>query len=96
MTTKFNRKSLAFAVPGLLVQWGSLIGYGLFSDRAHAEWIANLFLVGYFGGTILLAIGLAEYADCKGRDPGWAAFGTVSLLGLVILLCLEDKSKPKI
>jgi hypothetical protein len=29
MTTKFSRKSLAFAIAGLLVQWGSLIGYGV-------------------------------------------------------------------
>jgi hypothetical protein len=93
MTTKFNRKSLAFAVPGLLIQIGCGIGFGWFSDQAHAEWISNLLRVGYFGGTILLIAGLCEYADCKGRDRRWALFGAVSCLGLLILLCLDDKTK---
>jgi hypothetical protein len=99
---KYNRKSLAFGVPGLLLQIGSLIAIAILnyaaarnSAQPPASWLTNLFSVGYYGGTILLFIGLCEYADAKGRNRLWASLGLLSVVGLVILACLSDKTKDR-
>jgi hypothetical protein len=99
MITKFNRKSLAFSIPGLLLQIGCgagglVIGYTTASSgHAPAEWIGTLLQVGYWVGTIILIIGLSEYAMSKGRHPFWGVFGAASCLGFVLLLGLKDKTK---
>jgi hypothetical protein len=98
---KYNRKSLAFGIPGLLLQSGSLVAIAVVNYTSASaghppeEWISNLLSVGYYGGTILLIVGLCEYADAKGRNRLWALLGAVSLVGLVILACLEDKTKDR-
>jgi hypothetical protein len=97
MTTKFTRKSLAYCVPGLFLQLGSAGATAALNYRnVPSEDVAALLHVVYYGGTILLIIGLAEYADDKGRNRMWAAFGAVSLSGLAILIYLDDKSKDRL
>jgi hypothetical protein len=97
MIAKFNRKSLAFGIPGLLLQIGCGAGFAVLgyttavSGQTPAEWIGNLLRIGYYGGTILLIIGLSEYAMSKRRHVAWGLFGAVSCVGLVILVCLKDK-----
>jgi hypothetical protein len=72
-----------------------LIGYGLHSDPSRTDWITILFRIGYLCGSALLIVGLLEYVERKGRDTMWALWAAFSLLGLLILVCLEDRSKPK-
>ena len=101
MIAKYRRKALVFGVPGLLMQVVSTAGIVLLNYMAaragHApdEWISNLLTVGYYGGTLVLIIGLCEYADAKGQSRIWAAFAIASVVGLVILLCLKDKTKDQ-
>jgi ABC-type multidrug transport system permease subunit len=94
MTTKFTRKSLVYGVPGLLLQKGSLLGFvGMGYTHTDADWLNYLLWAAYLVGTVLLIIGLCEYADNKGQNRVWGVFAGLSLIGLVVLLCLTDKKK---
>jgi hypothetical protein len=47
-------------------------------------------------GTCLLIAGLSCYARAKGRSGLWGAMGLLSIIGLIVLACLEDRNKaPK-
>lgn len=44
-------------------------------------------------GRALLITGCVFYVKGKCRHPAWGAMGFLSLLGLIVLICLKDKSK---
>ena len=95
MIPGYNRKSLAFGIPGLILQIGSevapvLWGWGHFPP----SWIVILCDIGILAGGILLIIGLCYYAKSKGRNAAWGLFGFLSCIGIAVLLLLEDKSAP--
>ncbi|HET6329664.1 MAG TPA: hypothetical protein VFF76_02660 [Holophagaceae bacterium] len=84
MITTYNRKSLMFGVPGLVLQYG-----GLFLA-------VDFFLVGVLGmftGTILLFVGLGFYLKAKNRNLAWAVLIFIPILGILLLALLVDKSK---
>ncbi len=78
MIKEHNNKSLAFGIPGLILQ---TFGYGMQSPE--------VLLI----GSLLLLIGFGYYAKAKGRSPLWAILGFFSLLGLLGLAVLKDMSK---
>ncbi len=77
MIKKYNNISLAFGIPGLIVQT-----FGVISQ------ITIISLV----GAVLLIVGLGYYAKSKGRHPAWCLLGLLSILGIIILALLQDKS----
>lgn len=78
MIKKYNTISLAWGIPGLVLQIaGNVIGQPL------------VVLV----GTVFLMVGLAYYAKAKGRSPAWCLMGFLSLIGLIVLACLKDLEK---
>ena len=87
MIAEYNKKSLVFGIPGIILQIaGNFMRTpnGLFTPLG---WLAVL------GGTALLLVGLAFYAKAKGRHSAWCLFAFLSLIGLIVLACLKDKSE---
>jgi len=77
MIKKYNNISLAFGIPGLIIQ-----AYGAISQIP----IITLW------GAILLIIGLCYYAKSKNRHPAWGLLGLLSIIGLIILALFPDKA----
>lgn len=75
MIKELNNKSLAFGVPGILIQ-----SIFLFINPL----IALL-------GTVLLIIGLAYYAKAKGHSGYFGLFGILGIIGLLVLIPLKDR-----
>jgi hypothetical protein len=75
MLKEQNNKSLAFGLPGLLIQT-----IGLFIHPIIA-------LV----GSGLLIVGLGYYAKAKGHSGYFGLFGLLSWLGVIVLIALKDK-----
>ena len=86
MIAEYNNKSLAFGVPGLVLQIGGNIASSFSTDPT----IAALGGVALIVGTILLIVGLAYYAIAKGRHPAWCLMGFLSIIGLIVLAYLKD------
>jgi hypothetical protein len=82
----YNRISLAVGIPGLILQ---IVG------QAMTDSIGPLGKPVVVLGTGLLMFGLAYYAKAKGRHPAWCLMGFLSLLGLIVLACLEDRTALK-
>lgn len=74
MIEELNKKSLAYGVPGLLIQTAGLFIHPLIA------------LV----GTILLIIGLAYYSKAKGHSGYFGLFGLLSWIGIIVLIVLKD------
>ncbi|MBP7216570.1 MAG: hypothetical protein KBA46_04725 [Candidatus Omnitrophica bacterium] len=74
MEKVLNKKSLAYGVPGLIIQ---VIGF-----LVHP---LILFL-----GTVFLIIGLGYYAKAKGHSGFFGLFGLLSWIGIIVLICLKD------
>ncbi len=88
MIAEYNRKSFIFGIPGIILQF---IGYFVRSPRM---------MITFWGipvaGTCLLLVGLVYYAKAKGRHPAWSLFGLLSIIGVIVLGCLEDKSGQRL
>jgi hypothetical protein len=80
MIKKYNNISLAIGAPGLIIQI-----YG---------GIMQIPVIGLVG-SILLVIGLTFYAKAKARHPAWGLLGLLSIIGLIILAILPDKSSDE-
>ncbi len=87
MIARYNRSSLLFHVPGVILQLvaGSAIGSQL-KDLMLLGWLSWVF------GTVLLAIGLAYDAKAKGRSLAWCLMAFLSIWGVFVLALLEDRS----
>lgn len=86
MLKEYNSKSLAYGLPGLVLQ---------VAGRLMAEFHPGLAFLGnvvMLLGTGLLMAGLAYYAMAKGRDPAWCMMALLSVVGLLVLARLEDRS----
>jgi uncharacterized membrane protein len=80
MNKKLNNISLAWGVPGIILQIvGQVIGQTI------------ILLI----GTVLLMVGLAYYAKAKGRNAAWCLMGFLSFIGLIVLACLKDLEKEQ-
>ena len=99
MITKYNHKSLAFGIPGILLQmiWIALVIALALKNGSHnkalPEWVATLFGFSIFLGTILWIVGLCYYAMAKGHNAIFGLLGIFSWIGLLILFVLPDKAK---
>lgn len=47
-----------------------------------------------FGGLGLFIYGCGQYAEAKGHSWGWGVLGFFSIIGLLILYFLPDRTKP--
>ena len=98
MITKYNRRSLAFGIPGILLQMGWLalvlvLGLnGGSHGKALPEWAADLFEFCILLGQILWIVGLCYYAMAKGYSAALGILGIFSCIGLLILFLLPDKT----
>ena len=81
MIKEYNRKSFCFGIPGIILQIG-----GNFIMTGNVATAISLI------GTALLLIGFVFYAKAKGRHPAWCLFAFLSIIGLIVLACLKDKS----
>ena len=44
-------------------------------------------------GTAAFIYGCVMYALAKGRNGAWGAFGLLSIIGLIVLVCLKDHAR---
>lgn len=99
MITKYNSKSLAFGIPGILLQmsWLVLVVVPGLKDGSHnkpfPEWVAALFGFSIVPGAILWLVGCAYYAMAKGYNAAVGLLGIFSWIGLLTLFVLPDKAK---
>ena len=99
MITEYNRKSLAFGIPGISLQlgWFALLAVFAIKDGGHGkpvpEWVATLFVLCMFLGAILWLVGCCYYAMAKGYEATVGFLGIFSGIGLLILFVLPDKAK---
>jgi hypothetical protein len=99
MIAKYNRKSLAFGIPGISLQlgWFALLAALAIKDGGHGkpvpEWVATLFVLCMFLGAILWLVGCCYYAMAKGYRATVGFLGIFSWIGLLILFVLPDKAK---
>jgi hypothetical protein len=92
MIAKYNRKSLAFGIPGILLQtgWLALI---VVVGKPFPEWVAPLFGFSLILGAMLWLVGTCYYAMAKGYQAAVGILGIFSWMGLLILFILPDKAK---
>jgi hypothetical protein len=98
MIAKYNRKSLALGIPGLILQIGCILTTNLIAAKARSGGTAPpdsllLLAAGSLVGTLLLIIGLGFYAKAKGYSAVLGLLGLLSCLGLLVLALLPDKTK---
>jgi hypothetical protein len=99
MITEQKSKSLAFGIPGLSLQIGCMTLSRILAPKtgdhsaAPPEWIALSLAIGSLIGVLLLIVGLRYYAKAKGYNPEFGLLGLLSLLGILILAVLPDKTK---
>ena len=91
MSTQQKNKGLVFGIPGLILQ----IGCSSLSPKngTHSDWFFPL-AAGSLIGLLLLIVGMRHYAKSKGYGSEWGLLGFFSLLGVLILIALPDKTKP--
>jgi hypothetical protein len=88
MIAQYNSKSLAYGIPGIILQLGGNIVARTSENLSTVGIGAAIALL----GTVLLLIGLAFYAKAKGRSPVWCLMAFLSLIGLLVLTLLKDKA----
>jgi hypothetical protein len=99
MNTEQKSKSLAFGIPGLLLQVGCMTLSRILAPKTGGhgatspELITVSLAVGALIGVIFLIIGLRHYAKAKGYGPEYGLLGLLSLPGILILAMLPDKTK---
>jgi hypothetical protein len=86
--SEYNKKSLAFGIPGLLMQ----IGCPLLTMAVRGAWVGAALAIGTLVGFILVIVGLCYYAAAKGHSAVLGVLGIFSCLGLLILAALPDKT----
>jgi hypothetical protein len=93
MIARYNRKSLIFGVPGLVLQIGGNAAVQLSKTAAaNAHSIAGIGAIACLIGTVLFLVGLAFYAKAKGRHPAWCLMAFLSIIGVLVLAGLKDNA----
>ncbi len=90
MISRYNRTSLRFGIPGLLLQFVVPIAASMIIPQATRLQQSSVLV-----GTVLVLIGLAYYAIAKGRSPWWCLLGFLSWIGYLVLAQLADKSSER-
>jgi len=89
MIKRYNNLSFVYFVPGMIAQIAGMILKAPPDQPSSPQGVSALLLI---VGTILAFIGFGYYAKAKGRSMLWGLCGFLSLVGLVILALLKDKS----
>ena len=89
MIKRYNNLSFLFFIPGFIVQ---VAGVVLSKQRDPSQPPSPAVTLLLFGGLVLMFTGFALYSKAKGRSPLWGFCGFLSLLGLIVLALLKDKS----
>jgi hypothetical protein len=90
MSTEPKNKGMAFIIPGLLLQIGCMTASRV---TGEAQWLALSLAAGSLVGLMLLIVGLGHYAKAKGYSNVFGLLGLLSLLGVLIMAVLPDKTK---
>lgn len=80
MIKKYNKLSLIYGIPGLLLQWLIILPNGV------CKTIGLL-------ATVSLIIGLSYHVKSIGWHPAWGLVGLFGLFGIIIVLCFKDKTE---
>lgn len=101
MITREKKISLVFGIPGLVLNIGCMTlsqalaaKTGIYS-AARPEWIAPLVAAGSLTSVLLLIVGLRHFARAKGYSDAFGFLGLLSLLGIVIMAALPDKTRAQ-
>jgi hypothetical protein len=86
MIKEYNRRSFYFGIPGIILQIAGQLMRDSIGEPTAIGAIISLI------GTALLLIGFSYYAKAKGRHPAWCLMAFLSIIGLIVLACLKDKS----
>ena len=86
MIARYNNLSFVFALPGFALQ---IIGRMWLDSPEKSQFGLIMMLV----GTGLVLLGFANYAKSRGRHPAWCLAAFLSVIGLVILAMLEDRTR---
>jgi uncharacterized membrane protein HdeD (DUF308 family) len=86
LIASYNKKSLQFGVPGLVLLYGGL---------AFLFVAFPVAVLSVLSGLVLLLIGVAFYVRAKARHWAWVSLAFIPILGLFGLALLIDKSKPR-
>jgi MFS family permease len=91
MIAKYNRISFYWGVPGILLP---IAGIFVLICLPEPDYIAlPIFIIFMITGRILLLVGLAYYAKAKERRWTWCFIALLGLVGLIVLLSLDDRSQ---
>ena len=94
MIIGYKRKSMAFGIPGLFLQIGCMTASRILAAKTgEPQWITMSLAIGSLIGLILLIVGLRHYAKAKGYSDAYGYLGLLSLLGVLIMAVLPDKTK---
>jgi hypothetical protein len=97
MIRRYNNLSLLWGVPGIIMQIGGQIMRFANETANRSPQPETSF--GVLGtlimllGTAALLVGLVYYAKAKGRSGWWSLFAFLSIIGLIVLACLKDRTK---
>ena len=86
MIEEYNRKSFYFGIPGIILQIGGQLMRDSIGEPTATGVLISLV------GSVLLMTGFVFYAKAKGRHPAWCLMAILSIIGLIVLACLKDKS----
>ena len=89
MNKRYNRISLLWGIPGLILQMIA----GATIEQPDLLLIGSILLL---LGTVMLFIGFGYYSKAKCRSPAWCLMGFLSIIGMIILGCLKDIEKESI
>lgn len=94
MIKSYQSKSNLGILLGLLLTYGTaflLVSSGWHPTTPQQQVTLLLTaVVGRLIGVALFVWGCCMYAKGKGRSGWWGAFGLLSLIGLIVLVCLKD------
>ena len=87
-----TRANLGIAV-GLVMTIGGRLWYRSLDDGDDG--LLTLALIVGVAGTVAFVYGCVNYALAKGRAGWWGLLGLLSVLGLIVLWLLPDRSDPR-
>lgn len=89
MLAEYKKKTNLYVLLGIILQ---VLGRVVIAKTETPEWGGLMLLV----GIVFFIVGCCCYAKAKGRATAWGLLGLFSIIGLLILVGMEDKFKlPK-
>ena len=92
MIAKYNRRSLYWGAPGLVLQIAGPMMFMMWENEATGYVGAFAALIGF----TMLMIGFGFYVKAKEQHPAWALLALLSWLGFIVLARLPDRHQQSI